>query len=131
MPRILAFDPGTLRCGVASLESDGSLDFKRLITLPSKMPMEDRLAFLWEQSHNDMLFCFPDYVAVEEPAMGANVKSTLAVGMAQAAIVIAARAHDVQLPIIRIHNATAKKAATGRVMPRRKTSPKRSTSCTI
>ena len=112
--RILAFDPGTLRCGVSCLTTEGELLYSGLIILPPKKSMEDRLSLLYLAVYAEICSWYPAYVAVEEPVLGVGgVKSTLAVAQAQASILIAARHPNVSVPIVRIHTGTAKKAATG------------------
>ena len=113
-PRVLGIDPGTIQMGYGLVE-DGeqvvAVDWGA-IALPTSMPMEERLYQLYTHVVNMIGIWQPDAIAVEEPFLGKGenqfVSSALAVGQAQALVLIAAAGHGV--PISRYSPAQVKRA---------------------
>ncbi len=112
--RVLGIDPGTIQMGYGLVE-DGeqvvAVDWGA-IALPRSMPMEERLYQLYTHVVNMIGTWQPDAIAVEEPFLGKGenqfVSSALAVGQAQALVLIAAAGHGV--PISRYSPAQVKRA---------------------
>ena len=104
--RILGIDPGTIRLGYGLIDKSannfiatdyGTLSFRQ------KLPIEDRLYQIYSHLSNMISMYNPDDIAVEEPFLGRGenqfVGPALAIGQAQAAVLIAAVSHGV--PIFR------------------------------
>jgi len=91
--RILGIDPGTITMGYGVIEvRDGEatmVDCGALDT-PRSSTIGERLNYLHQRLLEIISQYQPDVVAVEQPFMSKNVKSTLAVGMAQAIALLAA-----------------------------------------
>ena len=94
--RVLAIDPGTLRMGYGVLDADPTpeADDYGVVALPASMPIEKRLYQLHTHILNMIHVFNPDAIAVEDPFVGrgerAFVKSALAIGQAQAVVLIGA-----------------------------------------
>ena len=91
---ILGIDPGTLKMGYGVI-GDGPnphADDYGVISLPRKMPLEQRLYQLHTHILNLIAIFHPTAVAVEQPFMGKGERSfpgsALAIGQAQAAVFI-------------------------------------------
>ncbi len=117
--RVLAIDPGTLRMGYAVLDAaSGSAgpeaDDYGVIALPASMSLEERLYQLHTHILNMIHVFHPDAVAVEDPFVGrgerAFAKSALAIGQAQAVVLIGAASQ--KIPVRRYPPATVKRAVT-------------------
>ncbi len=114
--RVLAIDPGTLRMGYAVLDAEPapSADDYGVVALPAAMPIENRLYQLHTHILNMIHVFQPDAIAVEDPFVGrgerAFVKSALAIGQAQAVVLIGAASQGV--PVHRYAPATVKRAVT-------------------
>ena len=97
--RVLGFDPGTIRMGygVVKLGPRPEADDYGVIVLPKTMPMEQRLYQMYTHVLNMISIFQPDAIAVEEPFVGKGDRrfagSALAVGQAQAVVLIGAAAH--------------------------------------
>lgn len=114
--RVLAIDPGTLRMGYAVLDADPTpeADDYGVVALPASMPIEKRLYQLHTHILNMIHVFHPDAIAVEDPFVGrgerAFVKSALAIGQAQAVVLIGAASQGI--PVHRYAPATVKRAVT-------------------
>ncbi len=114
--RVLAIDPGTLRMGYAVVDADPTpeADDYGVVVLPASMPIENRLYQLHTHILNMIHIFHPDAVAVEDPFVGrgerAFVKSALAIGQAQAVVLIGAASQGV--PVHRYAPARVKRAVT-------------------
>ena len=114
--RVLAIDPGTLRMGYGVLDAEPtpSADDYGVIALPASMPLEQRLYQMHSHILNMIHVFNPDAIAVEDPFVGrgerAFVKSALAIGQAQAVVLIGAASAGV--PVHRYPPATVKRAVT-------------------
>ena len=91
--RILGIDPGTITMGYGVIEkSDDKITLLDCgaLTTRARSPIGERLSFLYNQLMEIVSRYQPDAVAVEQPFMAKNVKSTLAIGKAQAVAILAA-----------------------------------------
>ena len=91
--RILGIDPGTVTMGYGVIESGENevalIDYGAL-TSPQRSPIGERLSFLYNKLSEIISRHQPDAVAVEQPFVGKNVRSALAIGRAQAVAMLAA-----------------------------------------
>ncbi len=115
--RVLAIDPGTLRMGYGVVDADSvgaqpEADDYGVIALPASMQLEQRLYQLHTHILNMIHVFHPDAIAVEDPFVGrgerAFVKSALAIGQAQAVVLIGAASQGV--PVHRYAPARVKRA---------------------
>ena len=114
---VLGIDPGTISMGYGLVEDKGEIvavDWGA-ITLPRSMPLEERLFQLHSHVLNMISIWQPDSVAVEEPFVGKGenryVRSALAIGQAQATVLIAAAGQGI--PVGRYSPAQVKHAISG------------------
>ena len=102
--RVLGIDPGTLNLGYGVVDEEGDggritmVDYG-VVTLSSKIPVEQRLCSLYEKLSEIVTRYQPDEVAIEEPFVAGNARSALAVGRAQAIAILAAAKR--KLPVFR------------------------------
>ena len=114
--RVLAIDPGTLRMGYGVVVAGPTpeADDYGVIALPQSMPLEHRLFQMHSHILNMIHIFNPDAVAVEDPFVGrgdrAFVKSALAIGQAQAVVLIGAASQGI--PVHRYAPASVKRAVT-------------------
>ena len=107
--RILGVDPGTIVIGYGVVEGDR--DTLTTVTYGAikckeRLPLPERLAYLYDGLGKIFDEYRPDALAVETPFVGENVKSALAIGKAQAiAMLAAARRH---VPVFEYPPATVK-----------------------
>jgi crossover junction endodeoxyribonuclease RuvC len=93
---ILGLDPGTLKMGYGLVETEPhpSVEDYGVITLPTTMPLEQRLYQFFTHVLNMVCMYQPQVIAVEEPFVGKGerrfVGPAIAVGQAQAVVLIAA-----------------------------------------
>jgi crossover junction endodeoxyribonuclease RuvC len=91
--RILGIDPGTICLGYGIIESIEDcvtlVDYGALHT-KTRSPIGERLSFLYGKLMGIISGGNLDAVAVEQPFMGQNVRSALAIGRAQAIAILAA-----------------------------------------
>ncbi len=115
--RVLAIDPGTLRMGYGVLDAESAsgppeADDYGVVALPASMPIENRLYQLHTHILNMIHVFQPDAIAVEDPFVGrgerAFAKSALAIGQAQAVVLIGAASQGV--PVYRYAPATVKRS---------------------
>jgi len=91
--RVLGVDPGTLTMGYGVIESgedEAALVDCGALTSPRRSPIGERLSYLYNKLLEVILRHQPDAVAVEQPFVGKNVRSALAIGRAQAVAMLAA-----------------------------------------
>ena len=87
---VLGIDPGTLRMGYGVISENQRLQAEDygVVSIPGKMPLEQRLYQLYTHVQNLISVFRPDAVAVEEPFVGKGERrfagSAIAVGQAQA-----------------------------------------------
>ena len=91
--RILGIDPGTIAMGYGVIESSGdniTLIDCGTLTAPVRSPIGERLSYLYNHLLEIVSRHRPDVMAVEQPFVGKNVKSALAIGRAQAVAILVA-----------------------------------------
>ena len=100
---VLAIDPGTLRMGYGVVrEASGieAVDFG-VVSLPSSMSIESRLFQMHSHILNMIAIFRPDALAIEDPFVGRGERSfpgsSLAIGQAQAAVLIGAASQGVEI----------------------------------
>jgi crossover junction endodeoxyribonuclease RuvC len=100
--RVLGIDPGTLNLGYGVVDEDAgemAMVDCGVLSLSSKIPVEQRLSSLYKKLVEIVARHQPDEVAIEEPFVAANARSALAVGRAQAIAILAAA--NKNLPVFR------------------------------
>ena len=98
--RILGVDPGTIVLGYGLIESvrdEMTLVHYDSIKCKARSDMSERLLFLYDGLTQVVDKYEPDVLAVESPFVGENIKSALAIGKAQAIVLLVAAQHG--LPI--------------------------------
>lgn len=91
--RVLGIDPGTLNMGYGIVEERGgniSMAGCGVISVPPKMPVEQRLFVLHAELSKIIAKFQPEEAAIEEPFVAGNARSALAIGRAQAVAILAA-----------------------------------------
>ena len=90
--RILGVDPGTVTLGYGVVDGEEQIRLVccGVLNFPSKTPIEERLCSLYAKLSEIIAKQQPDEVAIEEPFVGHNIRSALAIGRAQAVAVLAA-----------------------------------------
>ena len=102
MIRVIGIDPGTINMGYGIVdEEDGELKLVAcgVISLLSKIPIENRLHAFYLKINKIISEFQPDEAAVEEPFVSTNVRSAFAIGRAQAIVILAAA--ESKIPICR------------------------------
>jgi len=98
--RILGIDPGTVTMGYGVVEAKDDevtvVDYSAL-TAPQRSPMGERLNYLHQRLLEIIAHYQPDAVAIERPFVAKNVKSALAIGMAQAVAILAAASKGIPI----------------------------------
>jgi len=100
--RVLGIDPGTLNMGYGVVDEDAgemAMVDCGVVSLSSKVPVEQRLSSLYKKLVEIVARHQPDEVAIEEPFVAGNVRSALAIGRAQAIAILAAA--NKNLPVFR------------------------------
>ena len=96
--RILGIDPGTVRMGYGLLEcGEGTVVTVGfgVLSCPPNTPLTNRLYYLHTGLTDLMTQYQPSELAIEEPFVGQNVRSALALGQAQAIAMLAAANHGI------------------------------------
>ena len=100
---VLAIDPGTLRMGygvVVQSPAMEAIDYG-VVSLPSSMSIESRLYQMHSHILNMIAIFRPEALAVEDPFVGRGERSfpgsALAIGQAQAAVLIGAASQGVEI----------------------------------
>jgi crossover junction endodeoxyribonuclease RuvC len=91
--RILGIDPGTVAMGYGVIESsddETTLVDCGVLDCPVRSPIGERLSFLYKELGRIISRYQPEAVAIERPFVAKNVRSTLAIGKAQAVAILAA-----------------------------------------
>jgi crossover junction endodeoxyribonuclease RuvC len=91
--RILGVDPGTITLGYGVIDSSsGELTAVSYgaIKCKEKLPLPERLSYLYDKLNRVIDEYHPDVLAVESPFVADNAKSALAIGKAQAVAILAA-----------------------------------------
>lgn len=96
--KILGIDPGTVVMGYGVIESDDSeialVDYGA-IAVPEHFKIGERLNYLYQELLQIIHRHKPDFVAVEQPFVAKNVKSAMAIGRAQAIVLLAAASQKI------------------------------------
>ncbi len=96
--RVMGVDPGTVVLGYGIVDSDGdsvvTVHFGAL-KCSARLPLAKRLGQLYQGLLQVVSQYRPEVVAVEQPFVAENVRSALALGMAQAVAILAATNCDV------------------------------------
>ena len=111
--RVLGVDPGTVRMGVGIVDSDaGELvcHYYGVIKPKRSDPIEIRLAYLFDSIDDIIIANSPKFVAVEEPFVSQNARTAIAIGQAQAVVLVAASRH--KIPVARYAPQEIKKSVT-------------------
>ncbi len=112
--RILGIDPGTLNMGYGIVEEKNggtiAMVVCGVISLPQKMPMEQRLYALHTELLRIIAEFRPEEAAIEEPFVAGNARSALAIGRAQAVAILAAAQGG--LPVFRYMPTQVKQMVT-------------------
>ena len=111
--RVMGVDPGTLKMGIGVVDSasgDLSSPYHCCISPKPKDPIEKRLATIFRTLEDTILEFSPDYVAVEQPFVSKNPKTAIAIGPAQAVVLISASLKGI--PIARYSPSEIKKSVT-------------------
>ena len=111
--RVLGIDPGTLNMGYGIVEEKGgniTMSGCGVISLPPKMPMEERLLELHRGLSKVIAEFKPEEAAIEEPFVAGNARSALAIGRAQAVAILAAAQGG--LPVFRYMPTQVKQMVT-------------------
>ncbi|MFO7997035.1 MAG: crossover junction endodeoxyribonuclease RuvC [Dehalococcoidia bacterium] len=111
--RILGVDPGTVNLGYSVVEGEEEMHMVDcgVVSLSSRVPMEERLRSLYVELSKIITKHKPGEVAIEDPFVGHNIRSAFAVGRAQAIAILAAANQG--LPIYYYSPATIKQQITG------------------
>jgi crossover junction endodeoxyribonuclease RuvC len=91
--RILGIDPGTIVLGyglIDDLRDEMTLVHFDTIKCKARSDMSERLLFLYDGLTSVVRKYKPDVLAIETPFVGENIKSALAIGKAQAIVLLLA-----------------------------------------
>ncbi len=91
--RILGIDPGTVVVGYGVIDSEeDEITFVTCsaVTCNQHSPLAERLSYLYNELSEVISRYQPDDVAIEQPFVGRNVRSALAIGKAQTVAILAA-----------------------------------------
>jgi len=98
--RILGVDPGTIVLGYGLIESRQdvvSLVHSGAIKCKARSAMSERLLFLHDELASVVQRYKPDVMAIETPFVGENIKSALAIGKAQAIVLLIAAQNKIPI----------------------------------
>ena len=111
--RVLGVDPGTIRMGFGAVDSiSGELASVAhgCLTPHRSFSIEERLRELYNEIEIVIEEIKPDAIAVEEPFVSKNPKTAIAIGQAQAVVLIAAAQKEIS--VFRYAPREIKKAVT-------------------
>lgn len=114
MTRILGIDPGLLHTGWAVIESKGSTRkyvASGVILPPAKLPFAQRLAIIFRGVDELCEQFQPDCCSIEVIFVNVNPKTTLILGQARSAAIVAVANRDI--PVYEYEPNKIKKALTG------------------
>jgi crossover junction endodeoxyribonuclease RuvC len=98
--RILGIDPGTITMGYGVIEAkddEVALVDCSALNAPQPSTIGERLNYLHQRLLEVVSRYQPDVVAIEQPFVSKNVKSALAIGMAQAIAMLAAASKGIPI----------------------------------
>lgn len=111
--RVVGVDPGTLKMGYGVLEVRGDsvhvIDYG-VLTASASMALEQRLGHLFQTFLEQLTIWQPTSIAVEEPFVGQNPRTSLSIGRAQTIVLLAA--HQMGIPVARHTPAQVKASLT-------------------
>lgn len=111
--RVVGVDPGTLKMGYGVLEvRDDSvhvIDYG-VLKASASMTLEQRLGHLFQAFLEQLTIWNPTSIAVEEPFVGQNPRTSLSIGRAQTVVLLAA--HQMGIPVQRHTPAQVKASLT-------------------
>ena len=97
--RVLGVDPGTISCGYGIVD-DRTGDQKAVtygaIKCKQSAPMGERLLLIYNTLDELITEHKPDAMAVESPFVGQNAKTAIAIGKAQAVVLLLAAKHKIE-----------------------------------
>jgi crossover junction endodeoxyribonuclease RuvC len=90
--RVLGVDPGTIRLGYGVVDGGDDLQMVDcgVLNLRPRTSVGERLRSVYEKLNTIIAQHRPDEAAIEEPFVGNNIRSALAIGRAQAVATLAA-----------------------------------------
>ena len=112
--RVLGVDPGTLVLGYGVIDSEqGRVTMVDcgIITAPSRSPVSERLAYMYQHLLEIVSRQKPDVLAVEQPFFNKNVRSAIAIGQAQAIAILTAGNNGI--PVYEYPPARVKQSVAG------------------
>ena len=112
--RIIGIDPGLLHTGWAVIDTNGPSRHyiaSGVILPPTKLPMAERLTFIFRNVQELCDNFKPDVCSIEIIFVNKNPKTTLLLGQARAASIVAVG--DKNIPIFEYEPNEIKKALTG------------------
>ena len=98
--RVIGIDPGTYKMGVGVVYSNNgelTLAHSEVITPKRRAPIHQRLQFLFKELMRIIGELAPTELAIEEVFAGENKRTAMAIGHAQAAAMIAAASHGLDV----------------------------------
>ncbi|MDR1360804.1 MAG: crossover junction endodeoxyribonuclease RuvC [Rickettsiales bacterium] len=114
MKRIIGIDPGLLHTGWAVIESVGSdrrYVASGVVLPPAKLPLADRLSFIFENIGQICDLWQPNECAIEITFVNKNPTTTLLLGHARAAAIVAVGTR--KIPVFEYEPNLIKKTITG------------------
>ena len=109
---MLGIDPGTRRTGYGIIrDAPERVIAQGVIHLKEKTPLEERLRLLHQEAVRLIKDHRPDAIAVEQPFVGKGRGSSIAIGQAQAVIMLSAASYGV--PVWKYSPSEVKLAVTG------------------
>ena len=112
--RILGIDPGSLHMGFGLIETTQNgprLISQGVFEADRKAILQFRLYELFEMLRDQCQEWQPNIIAVEEPFVGVNVQSALAIARAETLVLLVASSHSI--PVARYAPSQVKLAVTG------------------
>jgi len=90
--RVLGVDPGTIKLGYGVVDGDDDMQMVDcgVLNLHRQTSVGERLRCVYEKLSKVITQHHPDEAAIEEPFVGHNIRSALAIGRAQAVASLAA-----------------------------------------
>ncbi len=90
--RVLGVDPGTIKLGYGVVDGGDDLQMVDcgVLNLRPRTSVGERLRSVYEKLNTIIAQHHPDEAAIEEPFVGNNIRSALAIGRAQAVATLAA-----------------------------------------
>ena len=111
--RIIGIDPGTYHMGIGVVDADGAdctYVYSEVVSPTKNSPMSQRLRYLYHAVSDVVSRWNPDELAVEEPFAARNVKSAMAIGHAQAVVMLVAAENE--MPVLTYAPTQIKQAVT-------------------